>query len=64
MVFCTDNNLNPQKEEKDFVINTMMGYLNFPSMNEEDINMLLNFKKDKYWKLLLEYDAFATIKHC
>lgn len=62
--FCTDNNLNPHKEEKDFVINTMMGYLNFPSMNEEDINMLLNFKKDKYWKLLLEYDAFATIKHC
>lgn len=62
--FCTDNNLNPQIEEKDFVVNTMMGYLNFPSMNEEDINMLLNFKKDKYWKLLLEYDAFATIKHC
>lgn len=62
--FCTDNNLNPHKEEKDFVINTMMGYLNLPSMNEEDINMLLNFKKDKYWKLLLEYDAFATIKHC
>lgn len=41
----------------------MMEYLATQSITEGEINMLLNFKKDKYWELLLEYDAFATIKH-
>lgn len=62
--FCTDNNLDPHKDNKDIVVNTMMGHLIPGFTTEEEINMLLNFKKDKYWKLLLEYDAFATINHC
>lgn len=62
--FCTDNNLDPHKDNKDFVVNTMMGHLIPESTAEGEINMLLNFKKEKYWKLLLEYDAFATINHC
>lgn len=61
--FCIDHNLNPHTDRKDDVINTMMGYLASQSITENEINMLLNFKKDKYWKLLLEYDAFATIPH-
>lgn len=61
--FCNDNGLNPQKDGKEIVVNTMMGYLVFPNITEGEINMLLNFKKDKYWNLLLEYEAFADIQH-
>jgi len=35
----------------------------FPETTEKEVDMLLNFKKDKYWNLLLEYDAFAAIPH-
>lgn len=61
--FCNDNNLYPHTDNKEVVINTMMGYLASPEIPEAVINMLLNFKRDKYWNLLLEYDAFATIHH-
>lgn len=61
--FCNDNNLNPHKDEKDVIVNTMMGYLASPDITEGESNMLLNFKKDKYWNLLLEYKAFTTIQH-
>ena len=61
--FCNDNNLNPHRDKKDVVVNTMMGYLASPDMTEGEANMLLNFKKDKYWNLLLEYEAFTTIQH-
>ena len=61
--FCIDHRLNPHADKKEVIVNTMMGYLKAQSTTESEVNMLLNFKKDKYWKLLLEYDAFATIKH-
>lgn len=61
--FCIDYNLNPRVDRKDDIINTMLGYLASQNITEQETNMLLNFKKDKYWKLLLEYDAFATINH-
>lgn len=61
--FCNDNNLNPRIDRKEIIVNTMMGYLYFPNTTEGEINMLLNFKKDKYWNLLLEYDTFATVQH-
>lgn len=62
--FCKDNGIDLRYAGKDFVVNTMMGYLASPNITEKEINMLLNFKKDKYWKLLFEYDAFANIQHC
>lgn len=62
--FCKDNGIDLRHAGKDFVVNTMMGYLASPDITEKEINMLLNFKKDKYWKLLFEYDAFANIQHC
>lgn len=46
---------------RDEIINTMFGFLDAGEANEA--NMLMNFKKDKYWNLLLQYDAFATIRH-
>lgn len=61
--FCIDHGLDPRVDKKNDIINTMMGYLASPDITEKDTNMLFNFKKDKYWKLLLEYDAFATIHH-
>ena len=61
--FCIDHHLNPLADRKDDIVNTMMGHFASQSITENEINMLLNFKKDKYWKLLLEYDAFASIKH-
>lgn len=61
--FCNDNGLDPQRDEKEVVVNTMMGYLVFPNVTEGETNMLLNFKKDKYWNLLLEYNTFVTIRH-
>ncbi len=59
--FCTDNGLNPHGGNRDEIINTMFGFLDAGEANEA--NMLMNFKKDKYWNLLLQYDAFATIRH-
>lgn len=56
--FCNDNHLDPRRDKKEDIVNTM-----FPETTEEEVNMLLNFKKDKYWNLLLEYDAFAAISH-
>lgn len=61
--FCNDNSLNPQRDGKEVVINTILGYWASPDTNEGEINMLLNFKKDKYWNLLLEYDSFFAIQH-
>lgn len=62
--FCNDNNLHPVRDGKETILNTMIGYLASSNLTEEEINMLLNFKKDKYWNLLLEYDVFAGIRHC
>lgn len=62
--FCNDNGLDPHISKKEDIINTMMGYVASPDMSEGEIVMLLNFKKDKYWNLLLEYEVFAAIKHC
>ena len=62
--FCQDNAIDLNITPRDIVVNTMMGYLASPSISEREVNMLLNFKKDKYWELLFDYDAFATIKHC
>lgn len=62
--FCNDNGIDLHTTPKDAVVNTMMGYIASPSTTEREVNMLLNFKNDKYWNLLFEYDAFATIKHC
>lgn len=61
--FCIDHSLDPRVDGKDVIINTMLGYWASQSITEQEINMLLNFKKDKYWTLLLEYDAFAAIHH-
>jgi hypothetical protein len=61
--FCNDNQIDPRQEDKVFVVNTMVGYVATPDITEAEVNMLLNFKQDKYWGLLLEYDAFATIEH-
>ena len=62
--FCNDHKFDPRTNTKDEIINTMMGFISVNSLDESEINMLLNFKNEKYWKLLLEYDAFADIKHC
>ena len=61
--FCNDNALNPLLGNRENIINTMMGNFNPSSTTENEINMLLNFKKDKYWNLLLAYDAFQDIQH-
>lgn len=61
--FCNDHNLNPRKDIKERIVNTMIGFLSPSNITEGELNMLLNFKKDKYWNLLLEYDAFAVIRH-
>lgn len=61
--FCNDNGLDPRKDEKSTVINTMTGYLASDDDAVRVTNMLMNFKNNKYWKLLLEYDAFARIEH-
>lgn len=61
--FCSDNELDPRKDEKNTIINTIMGYMAGGNYDEREINMLLNFKQDKYWNLLLSYDAFADISH-
>lgn len=61
--FCNDNNLNPRIDERDTIINTMIGYMNPSITIQQETDLLLNFKLDKYWKLLLEYDSFATISH-
>lgn len=62
--FCNDNRIDPHTAQKDVVVNTMIGYIASPLVSEHEVNMLLNFKNAKYWSLLLEYDAFATVKHC
>lgn len=31
--------------------------------SESEIQMLTNFKKEKYWNLLLQYEAFANIQY-
>lgn len=61
--FCNDLGMDPRITPKEIVVNTMMGYIASPDTSERETNMLLNFKIEKYWKLLLEYDAFAAIKH-
>lgn len=61
--FCNDNGIDPHTAKKEVVVNTMMGYIASPDTSERETNMLLNFKISKYWELLLEYDAFAAIKH-
>ena len=61
--FCNDNEIDPYNTSKEIVVNTMMGYVASSGISESEINMLLNFKVEKYWKLISEYDAFATIKH-
>lgn len=61
--FCSDNNLSPHTDDRDIIINTMMGYMSAATTIQRESDMLLNFKHDKYWKLLLEYDSFATIPH-
>ena len=40
-----------------------MGYLDPDSTTESEMQMLANFKKEKYWNLLLHYEAFANIPH-
>ncbi len=61
--FCTDNGIDLYTTPKEIVVNTMMGYIASPSTTAREVTMLLNFKKDKYWNLLFDYDAFAAIKH-
>lgn len=61
--FCNDNHLNPLQEDKRTIINNMMGHFASSNATESEINMLLNFKKDKYWNLIREYDAFHKIQH-
>lgn len=61
--FCNDNGIDVLSTDKDVIVNTMIGYIANPDTMEREIHSLLNFKKDKYWKLLLEYDAFADIRH-
>lgn len=61
--FCEDNGIDPLREEKETIVNLMMGHFASSSATEGEINMLLNFKKDKYWNLIREYDAFAAIRH-
>lgn len=62
--FCNDYGIDPHTAKKDVVINTMMGYMASSKTTVNETDLLLNFKLDKYWNLLLEYDAFASIKHC
>ena len=40
-----------------------MGYLDPDSTTESEMQMLANFKKEKCWNLLLQYEAFANIPH-
>lgn len=61
--FCHDNNLDPGIKEKDEIVNTMIGFLASPDLTEGESNMILNFKKDKYWNLFKQYNAFANISH-
>ena len=61
--FCNDNGFDPRLDKKETIINTMVGNFNPSSTTESEINMLLNFKKDKYWNLIREYDAFHKIQH-
>lgn len=61
--FCQDQHLEPQEQGKEIIVNTLMGYLDPNSTTESEIQMLANFKKEKYWNLLLQYEAFANIPH-
>lgn len=61
--FCNENGFDPNVTGKDEIINTMIGCLASPDFTEGESNMILNFKNDKYWKLFMQYDAFANISH-
>lgn len=61
--FCNDHNLKPFEDDKDTIVNTMIGYFDLSKDSEREVNMLLNFKNEKYWNLLLQYDAFNHINH-
>ncbi len=61
--FCNDNGYNPSVINKSELINLMIGELSSQNLSEGEVNMLMNFKKEKYWNLLLQYDAFSSIPH-
>lgn len=59
--FCNDHALNPLSDDRNAIINLLFGFLAGKHITEAEANMLMNFKKDKYWNLLLQYSAFAEI---
>lgn len=61
--FCNDNDIDLHQKERGEIVNLMFSQLAKSHASERETNMLLNFKKDKYWNLLLQYDAFAEMRH-
>ena len=61
--FCKDNGLDPRNDDRNIIVNTMIGYLD-PLSDVRASAILRNFKKANYWNLLLEYEAFFDVNHC
>lgn len=61
--YCQDHHIDPVQEGKNNVVNLLFGELAAIGASSNEIDMLLNFKTDKYWDLFLQYNAFANIPH-